>query len=755
MIGISCIQHNRWLLEGEKMIRIYNEPVIRRSDELFTPTRNESDVQNQAYERTISWKILEAHNLSRDDNELKLKFDLLASPDDNYACTLQEVRAMGCKEFRLPWIFTNGHNALACAGGTVNNDDHIFGHDCAKKYGGIYVPPYCAVIHQYIREEVAAAGQLILASDSHTRYGCLGAMGIGEGGTEIARQAMGSTYDIRRPQVIALCLKGAPAPWVGPMDLALTLIGNVFRSGFCKNKILEVVGPGIANLSMDFRFGFDAMTTETACLSTVWSTDETVRDWLSVHKRPKAYKKLEPEVGALYDGLIEVDLSSLEPMIALPFHPANVFSIRSLNENESYLRDVLALVEKDAAERSSGLPFTLQDKVEHGRLRVQQASIAGCVGGTFENIAVTARLLDGYINSAEGIPLGIYPASQAVLAEADKQGIVGRLIRSGATIHPCICGPCFGTTDIPANNTLAIRHVTRNYFGREGAKPHEGQLCASALMDARSIATTVRNRGTLTSAAESDIRESTIPYGYDRSYYDHAVVSYFGRPQAHAELRMGPNIKDWPELPAMGRHLLLKVAGRYAGSVTTDELCPSGEASSQRSNPAKISQYTLISRDKDFVKRALDFRDSHTIDPTICEVAKKFNVAKEEIFCGNLLMSDAIGDGSSREQAVSNQKVLGTWANIAMEYSTKRYRSNCINWGVIPLQISKLPKLSAGDYLFLPNVRANILSETTAVSGYIWTTKENILFSIGEMTAVEREILSDGGLINHYRKKGL
>lgn len=743
------------------MIQISNEPMVRLKNGAYIPVKSYEGDMEAARGNTLSARILDAHNTSGNPHELRLKFDLLASPDDNYSSILQEVRAMECKGFQLPWYFSNCHNALACTGGTINNDDHVFGFDCVKKYGGIYLPPYSAVIHQYMRENVAASGQLILASDSHTRYGCLGAMGIGEGGTEVARQAIGGTYNIRRPQVIAVFLKGEIKPGIGPMDLALAFIGATFGNGFCKNKILEIMGPGIEKLSMDFRFGFDAMTTEAACLSTVWVTDQSVKQWFSAHGRPQDYRELRHDKDALYDGLIEIDLGEIESMIALPFHPSNVFTIHSLSDNESFLEDVLESVEKDAAVRSGGLRFTLRDKIQNHRLTVQQAVVGGCVGGTYENLWALKEILGDYIIPADGVPLGVYPASQAVLSEAEQQGVLGALIRTGITIHPCICGPCFGSTDIPSNNTISVRHVSRNYYSREGSRPDQGQLSASALMDARSIAATVRRGGRLTAAEEvltAGMENSTgnVDYGFDDSYYHTAVYNGFGCPKPDTDVRMGPNIADWPQLPFMNEHILLKVAGSYAGSTTTDELCPSGEASSLRSNPDRIAEYTLISKDKGYVQRAKAFRDNPRdngeINTIIRHICERFGVASQAIGSGSVLCSDSIGDGSSREQAASNQKILGGWANLAMEYSTKRYRSNCINWGLIPLQTERKLDLKEGEYLFLANVRSLILSGATGLQAYIPAEDRMITLSIGDMTDDERKILVAGSMINYYRK---
>ncbi|MCD8122894.1 MAG: hydratase [Clostridiales bacterium] len=737
------------------MIRLTKEPVVRLADGSFVKAVSYGGSWQGARNHTMAWQILRGHRTSEDEKNLTLKFDCLVSPDDNSVSTLQEARAMHCSEFLLPWIFTNGHNPLACSGGTINNDDHVFGYDCVRKYGGIYVPPYTAIIHQYMREAVAAGGQLILAGDSHTRYGCLGAMGIGEGGIELAKQAIGGSYSVHRPQVLAVLLTGSLRPGVGAMDVALDLIRETFATGWNKNKILEFVGPGIHNLSMDARFGLDAMTTESACYSTIWETDEKVKEWFRVHQRPQDYRHLVPEGDAGYDGLIEIDLSKIEPMIALPFHPSNVFSVRSLTENQTFLEDALREVEENAEKLSGGLHYTLRDKVRDGRLTVQYATIGGCVGGMFENLYRAAEILGDYVIPHDGVPLGIYPASQPTLAEAMKQGVIGRLIQAGATLHPCMCGPCFGSTDVPANNSLSIRHVARNYYSREGSRPDQGQLSASAIMDARSIAATVRNGGRLTSALEWEPVEEPVSYGYDASYYEKAVYQGYGKPQPDVRLRLGPNIADWPEMPEMKEHMLLKVTGSYAGSITTDELCPSGEASSLRSNPDKIAEFTLRSRDRGYVERTKAFRDQRETDPEFRQIRKEFaeryGIREEEIGCGAVLVSEAVGDGSSREQAASNQKTLGGWANLAREYSTKRYRSNCIGWGLIPLQTEDRVLPEEGTYLFLPGVRKAILTGARELPACLPTVNRQLTLQIGEMTQEEREILVSGGMINYYR----
>ena len=740
------------------MVRLVQRAVVRLENGTFLPVEEYGGNLAQARENSMAWRILKKHNRADSMDSMELIFDTLLSPDDNYTSIMQELSAVGGRPFSLPWVLTNCHNTLAAAGGTINNDDHRYGLGCMKKMGGIFVPPYAGVIHQYIRETMAFSGGLFLGSDSHTRYGCLGCMGIGEGGTELARHALGGLYELKRPPILALQLTGAPVPGVGPMDVALTLIGATFQSGFTKNAVLEVVGDGISRLSVDFRMGLDAMTTESAALSSIWMTDQAVEEWFRCHGRPEAYRPMSPGGDALYDGLIEIDLSQVEPMIALPFHPSNVYKIRELNENPRFLMDVLAQVEEDACRRS-GLTYTLRDKVKSGRLQVQQASIAGCVGGTFENITAAADILEGCSVGAERIDLGIYPASQPILLELIRHGVASRLIRSGVAIRPCICGPCFGTLDVPANNSLAIRHVTRNYYCREGSKVGEGQLSGVALMDARSIAATVRSGGRLTSATELEVEYRTYSYCFDPSVYTNTVYDGFGKPQMEVEPEKGPNIRDWPEFPAMKSHLLLKVAGRYGGSTTTDELCPSGEVSSMRSNPERIASYTLISKDPDYVeaarsiRRPLEEQDEETLAAVdrACAIA---GCSREKLTFGSLLISDQIGDGSSREQAASNQKVLGGWADLAVEYSNKRYRSNCISWGLLPLCRTELPDLKKGGYLLLPDVQEKISGGAVELEGVLLSSGERVIFQLGELTQEEREMLLAGGMINFYRSRG-
>lgn len=748
------------------MIHFTDAPVVGDREGRFIKASEYAGDWRALRDNSMAWQIMKAHNFSGDSGDLRLKMDVLAAPDDNYASTLQEFRAFGRDSFALPWVFTNCHNSMGCTGGTVSNDDHRFGLDCAKKYGGIYVPPYCAVLHQYMRESVVCGGQMVLASDSHTRYGCLGAMGVGEGGTEVARQAAGDYYSIKRPKTIAVKLTGALRPGIGPMDAALTLIGAAFPRGFFKNRILEFMGDGIHPLSMDARFQLDAMTTEAGAFSTIWLTDERVREYFISHQRPEAYREMRPLDEASYDGLVELDLSGVEAVIALPFHPGNVFSIHELNRNQSFAEDVFASVERDAMKRSGGLTFTLLDKRRNGRLSVQSAAVGGCIGGLFENLKAVAEILDGSVIPAEGVPLGLYPASQAVYMELERQGLIGRLLRTGAVLHPSICGPCFGTLDIPANNSLSIRTVSRNFYGREGSRPDQGQLSAAALMDARSIAATVRNGGLLTAADEIGYGGEVSTYCFDASFYRSCVYNGYDSPDPAAEIRLGPNIKDWPAFSAVGRHLLVRVAGTYGGSTTTDELCPSGEASALRSNPERLAGYTLISKDPDFAARARRY-SAETRKDVPEEVLKScidrygfLGDGLDEVQTGSLVIAEEIGDGSSREQAASNQRVLGVLANLAGDYSTKRYRSNCINWGIIPLQTGSLSdgdkaavnRLRPGDYLFLPDIRRAILEGSNQVELYIPGEDRSVTAALGEMSREEREILASGGLINFFRK---
>ncbi|WP_077611418.1 hydratase [Clostridium sp. Marseille-P2415] len=719
--------------------------------------------REEAEKNTISDQILSSHNHSADRKNLKLTFDSLVSPDNNYVNILQTARASGLKKFPVPYVLSNCHHTLCAVGGTINEDDHVFGLDNVKRYGGIFLPPYRGVLHQYMRERMASCGGMILGSDSHTRYGALGTMGIGEGGGEVVKQLLGKTYDIPKPPVLAVKLTGKPRDGVGPMDVALVLVGATFKNGFNKNKILEFLGEGIKNLSVEFRMGIDVMTTESAALSSIWCTDEMVREYLKIHKREDSYKKLEPSGVAYYDGMIEIDLSKVEPMMALPFHPSNVISIREFKKNpEKYLKAVEE--EGNLIKGEKGKKFSIMDHLEEGNLRVDQALVSGCAGGMFENIAAMADILDGYHIGGSQTGIGINPSSQPVNLALMKQGILNRLILSGATIRPCICGPCFGVTDVPADNSLSIRHTTRNYPNREGSKPGQGQMAASILMDARSVAATVRNNGYLTAATELDVTYTYPEYEYDPEVYEKQVYDNFGHENPDYVLRMGPNIADWPEMVPMGRHLLLKVAGSYEGSVTTDELIPSGDASSYRSNPEKISEYTMISRDPEYVGRAKQVRNlsgeltkKGTVSDEECariirEICSDTGCTLKDITIGSIMVSQEIGDGSSREQAASCQKVLGGFANLANAYSTKRYRSNLINWGILPLQTDEKLDIPNGTYLFIENVREKVRKGGDRISLRVMDGSGKVYScSVGVMTEVEKEIVLSGCLINYYK----
>lgn len=717
----------------------------------------------QARNNTMACRILKAHNHSGEDKNLKLKFDALVSPDNNYVNILQTARASGLKKFPVPYVLSNCHHTLCAVGGTINEDDHVFGLDSAKRYGGIFLPPYRGVLHQYMREQLAGCGNMILGSDSHTRYGALGTMGIGEGGGEVVKQLLGQTYDIAMPSVIAVKLTGKPSEGIGPMDVALVLLGATFKNGFNKNKILEFVGDGIDSLSVEFRMGIDVMTTESAALSSIWCTDEKVERYLAEHKRPDVYKKLEPAGISYYDGMIEINLSEIECMMALPFHPSNVISIREFKENpEKYLKAVEE--EGNSIKGTKGKPFSIMDHLKDNQLYVDQALISGCAGGMFENIAAVSDILEGSAISGENIGLGINPASQPVNAALMKLGIVNRLVTVGATVRPCICGPCFGVTDVPANNQISIRHTTRNYPTREGSKPGQGQMSMAILMDARSIAATVRNKGVLTAATEISVTYSYPQYEYEPDIYENQVFNNFQKGDSSHELKMGPNIADWPEMDSFGRNLLLRVVGSYHGSVTTDELIPSGDASSYRSNPFKISEYTLISKDPEYVGRAKALRtineekkSGKNISDDFCEalikqLCERTNCTPADITIGSVIVADTIGDGSSREQAASCQKVLGGFANLAGSYATKRYRSNLINWGILPLQIEELPELQNGTYLFIENVQEYVLNHSTKIPVQVLDGSGTIYeCSIGEMTEDEKKIVLSGSLINYYK----
>lgn len=722
-----------------------------------------SGSRKEAEARTMAYGILKAHNQGDSMDHLKLKFDALVSPDNNYVNILQTARASGLETFPVPYVLSNCHHTLCAVGGTINEDDHVFGRDNAKRYGGIFLPPYRGVLHQYMRERMAGCGKMILGSDSHTRYGALGTMGIGEGGGEVVKQLLGKTYDIPRPPVIAVVLTGRPRPGVGPMDVALTIIRHTFKNGFNKNKVLEFLGTGIRNLSVEYRMGIDVMMTESGALSSIWCTDAQVEAYLAEHGRSSDYRRLIPGGAAYYDGKIELDLSQVECMMALPFHPSNALPIRQFQADpEYYLREI-----EEEGCRIKGRdkePFSVMDHLKDGRLYADQALVSGCAGGLFENLAAMADILAGYRIPGDGISLGVNPASQPVNLALTRQGVAGRLMLAGATIRPCICGPCFGVTDVPANNQLSIRHTTRNYPNREGTKPGQGQMAAVILMDARSIAATVRNGGCLTAATELDVEYSKMEYRYDPVIYQGQVYDCFGKADPSWPLRMGPNIADWPRLAPYGEHLLLRVAGSYSGSVTTDELIPSGEASSYRSNPSKIAEYTMIERDPGYVGRAKEIRafseelrargfvSDRDCQAALEAVCRETGCRPGDVTIGSLMAANEIGDGSSREQAASCQKILGGFANLANAYAAKRYRSNLINWGILPLATTQKLSLPEGVYLFIDRVRERVLEGQENIPVKVLDGSGQVYeCTVGEMTREEREILLSGCLMNFYK----
>ncbi len=728
---------------------------------------------------TITHRILSEHNQSGDLRQLKIRFDGLASHDITYVGIVQTARASGLKEFPVPYVLTNCHNSLCAVGGTINEDDHVFGLSAAERYGGIYVPAHQAVIHQYAREMMAGCGRMLLGSDSHTRYGALGTMGVGEGGPEIVKQLLSRTYDIPSPEVVAVFLEGKPRPGVGPQDVALAIIKAVFGNGFVKNKVMEFVGPGIDGLSMDFRNGIDVMTTETTCLSSIWRTDGTVAEYYRIHGRPEAYQQLEPAEIAYYSGLIKVDLSRVEPMIALPFHPSNAYTIKELNQNAA---EILKQVESEGRRQmeNPGSEFRLTQKIENGRVRLDQGVIAGCAGGIFENLVAAAAILDqGSIGNGE-FALSIYPASQPLNLEIMKNGVAERLVRAGATLRSAFCGPCFGAGDVPANGALSGRHTTRNFPNREGSKPASGQIASVALMDARSIAATALRGGLLTGADEVSYPVSDIPYTFNRQVYDHRVYDGFGKAKPQTELKFGPNIADWPRMIPLPENLLLKIAAVIHDPVTTtDELIPSGETSSYRSNPMRLAEFTLGRKDPGYVGRAKDFQTLETErrrllaegtanEPLSTELGRLFvplldeaEASPEKVHqllsetgLGTVIFAVKPGDGSAREQAASCQKVLGGWANIAVEYATKRYRSNLINWGMLPFTVLEEDRslFKTGDLIYLPLIREAVQSGADEIQGFIIGAEERTPFRLflPNLSADDREIILAGCLINYY-----
>ena len=752
-------------------MKLYDTGVYLQNGQEIIP-ENQADLpvaKEEAAKNTIAYSILKAHNKSDNMEKLQIKFDKLTSHDITFVGIIQTARASGLEKFPVPYVLTNCHNSLCAVGGTINEDDHMFGLTCAKKYGGVYVPPHQAVIHQFAREMLAGGGKMILGSDSHTRYGALGTMAMGEGGPELVKQLLCQTYDINMPGVVAIYLKGAPRPGVGPQDVALAIIGEVFANGYVKNKVMEFVGPGVASLSADFRIGVDVMTTETTCLSSIWQTDAKIEEFYAIHGRPEDYKELKPGNVAYYDGCVEIDLSEIKPMIAMPFHPSNTYTIDELKAN---LDDILADVEKRAQVSLDGkIPFTLRDKVVDGKLYVEQGIIAGCAGGGFENICAAADILKGKNIGHDAFTLSVYPASTPIYMELAKNGVLAELIGTGAVVKTAFCGPCFGAGDTPANNAFSIRHTTRNFPNREGSKIQNGQISSVALMDARSIAATAANKGFLTSAEEFDGSYSEHKYYFDKSIYENRVFDSKGVADPSVEIQFGPNIKDWPEMAALADNLILKVVSEIHDPVTTtDELIPSGETSSYRSNPLGLAEFTLSRKDPAYVGRAKEIQAAQKAIqagncpaeavPELKTVIKTINktypdVDKTNLGVGSTIFAVKPGDGSAREQAASCQKVLGGWANIANEYATKRYRSNLINWGMLPFLIPSgdLP-FKNGDYLFFPGIRKAVEEKADVIKGY--TVEGDSLkefdVTLGELTDDEREIILKGCLINYNRK---
>ena len=762
---MELLKTGAYLVNGTEIIEDTPEAQAR----LQAVAGPDAPSKEEAAKGTIAYGILEAHNTSDNMEKLKIRFDKLTSHDITYVGIIQTARASGLEKFPMPYVLTNCHNSLCAVGGTINEDDHMFGLTCAKKYGGIYVPPHQAVIHQFAREMLACGGAMILGSDSHTRYGALGTMAMGEGGPELVKQLLNQTYDINMPGVIGIYMTGEPIKGVGPQDVALAIIGAVFQNGYVNNKVMEFVGPGVEKLSADFRIGVDVMTTETTCLSSIWKTDDVIKDFYDIHGRVEDYKELNPAKVAYYDGMVKIDLSKIRRMIAMPFHPSNTYTIEDMNKN---LMDVLHDCEQKALVSLDGqVDFKLTDKVRDGKLYVEQGIIAGCAGGGFENLCAAADIIKGKSIGADEFTLSVYPASTPIYMELVKNGAAAALMESGAIVKTAFCGPCFGAGDTPSNNSLSIRHSTRNFPNREGSKLQNGQIASVALMDARSIAATAANKGYLTPATDLDVEYTGRKYHFDSSIYANRVFDSKGVADPSVEIKFGPNIKDWPKMSALPENMILKVVSEIHDPVTTtDELIPSGETSSYRSNPLGLAEFTLSRKDPAYVGRAKEVRaaqeaveaNSNPVEalaelaPVIDAIHAKYaDVTNENIGIGSTIFAVKPGDGSAREQAASCQKVLGGWANIANEYATKRYRSNLINWGMLPFLIEKgdLP-FANGDYIFLPDVRKAV--ETKAAEFEAYVVKDGSLtpfaLKMGELTDDEREIILKGCLINYNRQ---
>ena len=757
---IQLFSEGAYLVDGTTLVKESEAEALKQ-------LTGEVVSKEEASKNTIAYGILRDHNTSGNMEKLQIKFDKLTSHDITFVGIIQTARASGIEKFPVPYVLTNCHNSLCAVGGTINEDDHMFGLTAAKKYGGVYVPPHQAVIHQFAREMLAGGGKMILGSDSHTRYGALGTMAMGEGGPELVKQLLNRTYDINMPGVIGIYLKGKPVKGVGPQDVALAIIGAVFEKGYVNNKVMEFVGPGVSNLSADFRIGVDVMTTETTCLSSIWRTDDKIKEFYEIHGRSEDFKELNPGKVAYYDGIVEVDLDKIKPMIAMPFHPSNTYTIEEVNAN---LDDILADVEKRALVSLDGaVDYSLRDKVHDGKLYVDQGIIAGCAGGGYENICAAANILKGASIGSDEFTLSVYPASTPIYMELVKNGAVADLMQTGAIVKTAFCGPCFGAGDTPANNAFSIRHSTRNFPNREGSKLQNGQISSVALMDARSIAATAANKGYLTPATDVEASDFIPKYHFDKTIYDNRVFDSKGVADPSVEIQFGPNIKDWPEMSALPQNMLLKVVSEIHDPVTTtDELIPSGETSSYRSNPLGLAEFALSRKDPAYVGLAKEVQkaqkaieageDAAEAFPEVKDILETVkesyaDVTQDNLGIGSTIFAVKPGDGSAREQAASCQKVLGGWANIANEYATKRYRSNLINWGMLPFTIDKgeLPFKNKG-YIFVPDVRKAVEDKLTKIPAYVVNEgMKEITLTLGELTDDEREIILKGCLINYYR----
>ena len=757
---IQLFSEGAYLVDGTTLVKESEAEALKQ-------LTGEVVSKEEASKNTIAYGILRDHNTSGNMEKLQIKFDKLTSHDITFVGIIQTARASGIEKFPVPYVLTNCHNSLCAVGGTINEDDHMFGLTAAKKYGGVYVPPHQAVIHQFAREMLAGGGKMILGSDSHTRYGALGTMAMGEGGPELVKQLLNRTYDINMPGVIGIYLKGKPVKGVGPQDVALAIIGAVFEKGYVNNKVMEFVGPGVSNLSADFRIGVDVMTTETTCLSSIWRTDDKIKEFYEIHGRSEDFKELNPGKVAYYDGIVEVDLDKIKPMIAMPFHPSNTYTIEEVNAN---LDDILADVEKRALVSLDGaVDYSLRDKVHDGKLYVDQGIIAGCAGGGYENICAAANILKGASIGSDEFTLSVYPASTPIYMELVKNGAVADLMQTGAIVKTAFCGPCFGAGDTPANNAFSIRHSTRNFPNREGSKLQNGQISSVALMDARSIAATAANKGYLTPATDVEASDFIPKYHFDKTIYDNRVFDSKGVADPSVEIQFGPNIKDWPEMSALPQNMLLKVVSEIHDPVTTtDELIPSGETSSYRSNPLGLAEFALSRKDPAYVGLAKEVQkaqkaieageDAAEAFPEVKDILETVkesyvDVTQDNLGIGSTIFAVKPGDGSAREQAASCQKVLGGWANIANEYATKRYRSNLINWGMLPFTIDKgeLP-FKNKDYIFVPDVRKAVEDKLTKIPAYVVNEgMKEITLTLGELTDDEREVILKGCLINYYR----